>query len=77
VSVSKGGGRSGRLSGSPNASTDSSVRAALGADLTPDRQAEARRLDDALQRTADADRPLRALFKSEKGRWEAFWANAA
>ena len=26
---------------------------------------------------ADAICHLRALFKSEKGQWEAFWANAA
>jgi hypothetical protein len=54
VSVSKVGGKSGTLGRRPNASTNSSPRDAI-MDLTPDQEAEAQRLFQALKRTADED----------------------
>ena len=55
VGVSKVGGKSGRLSGSPNASANPSVRAVMDTDLTPDQEAEARRIYDTLKHSADAE----------------------
>jgi hypothetical protein len=55
VSVSKVGGKSGRLTGSSNASTNSSARTVLDTDLTPQQEAEAQRISQALKHAADAD----------------------
>jgi hypothetical protein len=55
LSVSNVGGESGRPYALQNASANSYPRAATDADRTPDREAEARRIFDALRPAADAD----------------------
>jgi hypothetical protein len=55
VSVSKVGGKSGKLVGCANAPTNSYPRTVMDHDLTPQQEAEARRIFDALKQTTDAD----------------------
>jgi hypothetical protein len=55
VSVSNVGGKSVTLSEFTNASTNSYPRAVMDSDLTPEQEAQARRLFDALKQTTDAD----------------------
>jgi len=67
VSVSKGGGKSGRIIGLANASTNSSARTVLDHDLTPQQEAEAQRLFEARQRPfLDEARRLARLLGSTK-----------
>ena len=67
VGVSKVGGKSVRLWGSPDASANSSARPVMDIDLTAEQEAEARRTFDRLRRAGNAtaetafqniDRPL-------------------
>jgi tellurite resistance protein len=55
VSVSKVGGKSGRLMRTLNAPTNSCARTVMDTDLTAEQEAEARRIYDALKHSADAE----------------------
>jgi hypothetical protein len=55
VNVSKAGGESGRPYALQSASPNSCPKTPVDADRTPDREAEARRIFDALRYAADAD----------------------
>jgi hypothetical protein len=62
------------LSRSPNASTNPSARVVLDTDLTPDQEAEARRIYDALKHSADADLLALARLLAGKADGERFGA---
>ena len=74
VSVSKVGGKSGSLLGMLNASTNSSARTVMDTDLTPDQEAEARRIFDALKHSADAELMALARLLAAKDDGDIFGA---
>ena len=57
-----------------NASTNSSARAVMDTDLTPDQEAEARRIYDALKHSADAELLALARLLASKADGEIFGA---
>jgi hypothetical protein len=74
VCVSQVGGKSASLEGSPNVSTNSSARAIMDTDLTPDQEAEARRIFEALKQSAEADLMALARLLASKATGEIFGA---
>jgi hypothetical protein len=62
------------LVGSPDASTNSPARAVMDTDLTPDQDAEARRIYDALKHSADAELMALARLLAAQADGELFGA---
>jgi hypothetical protein len=76
VSVSQVGGKSGRLLGPSNASTNSSARTVLDTDRTAEPQAQAQRIFDALKHSADAQLMALAPLLATKAHGDLFGATA-